>query len=145
MVTFLGRLCPKAKPKYVICDKGGQFWCAGLKAWCRRRKIRPDLGAVGRSGSIAAIECSIRTLKDEGLRRIVVPLRECTLRMEIDRRTACSSERRPNTALAGKTPDEAYPRIAPANRRPRWDRRKRWPCGASCAKPETKACAFRRP
>jgi hypothetical protein len=42
----------KAKPKYVICDKGSQFWCKAFKRWCRRRKIKPRFGAVGHYGSI---------------------------------------------------------------------------------------------
>ncbi len=39
--TFLGRLYAKAKPKYIICDKGSQFWCDGSKAWCKRKGIEP--------------------------------------------------------------------------------------------------------
>jgi len=34
--TFLGRLYSKTKPKYIICDKGSQFWCDGFKTWCKR-------------------------------------------------------------------------------------------------------------
>jgi len=48
-----------AKPKYIICDKGSQFWCAGFKAWCRCRGIRPRFGAVGKHGSIAVVEGAI--------------------------------------------------------------------------------------
>ena len=66
----------KARPKYVLCDKGPQFWCKAFKRWCRRRKIKPRFGAVGQYGSIAVIERFIRTLKDEGLRRILVPLEQ---------------------------------------------------------------------
>ena len=36
--TFLGRLYAKAKPKYIICDKGAQFWCHGFKAWCKPQR-----------------------------------------------------------------------------------------------------------
>jgi len=50
--TFLGRLYAKAKPKYIICDRGSQFWCHGFKAWCKRKGIRPRFGAVGKYGSI---------------------------------------------------------------------------------------------
>jgi len=134
--TFLGRLCAKARPKYIICDKGSQFWCAGFKAWCKRKGIRPRFGAVGKYGSIAVIERFIRTLKDGCMRRIVVPLRKSTLRKEIDRWTAWFNRRRQHTALAGKTPDEVYRRIAPANKRPRWEPRKRWPPDANCAGPK---------
>ena len=36
--AFLDRTIRLAgvRPKYIICDKGAQFWCAGFKAWCRR-------------------------------------------------------------------------------------------------------------
>jgi len=81
--TFLGRLYAKAKPKYIICDKGPQFWCDGFKAWCKRKHIRPRFGAIGKYGSIAVIERFIRTLKDEGTRRIVVPLRRRDMRTEL--------------------------------------------------------------
>jgi len=50
--TFLGRLYAKAKPKYIISDKGSQFWCDGFKAWCKRKGINPRFGAVGKYGSI---------------------------------------------------------------------------------------------
>jgi len=38
--AFLGRTVAAndAKPKYIICDKGSQFWCAGFKAWCQRKR-----------------------------------------------------------------------------------------------------------
>jgi hypothetical protein len=28
-------------PKYLVCNKGPQFWCAGFKISCEHRKIRP--------------------------------------------------------------------------------------------------------
>ncbi len=107
--TFLGRLCAEAKPKYIICDKGSQFWCDGFKAWCKRKDIKPRFGAVGKCGSIAVIERFILSLKSEGLRRILVPLRK-----------------------------KAYRRIAPANKRPRREPRTRWPRDATCAGPKAK-------
>ena len=63
--SFLGRTIAitKATPKYVICDKDSIFWCVGLKRWCRRKRILPRFGAVGRHGSIALIERFIRTTK----------------------------------------------------------------------------------
>jgi transposase InsO family protein len=60
----------KAKSNYIISDKGSQFWCKGFRRWCRRRGIKPRFGAVGKYGSIAVIERLIRTLKDEGFRRV---------------------------------------------------------------------------
>ena len=54
---FLGRVIQQAqtKPKYLICDKGKQFWCQGFKDWCRGKEIRPRFGAVGQHGSIAVV------------------------------------------------------------------------------------------
>jgi hypothetical protein len=48
--AFLGRTIHAVgnRPRYVITDKGGEFWCPAFKAWCRRRRIRPRFGAVGK-------------------------------------------------------------------------------------------------
>ena len=55
--AFLGHAihCAGRSPKYIVCDRGPQFWCPGFKSWCRRRKIKPRFGAVGQHGSIAVI------------------------------------------------------------------------------------------
>ncbi len=42
-------------PKYIICDKGQQFWCGVFKDWCDNKGITPRFGAVGQHGSIAVI------------------------------------------------------------------------------------------
>jgi transposase InsO family protein len=65
---FLDRAISRAdaKPKYIIADKGDQFWCSHFKRWCRGRHIKPRFGAVGKHGSRAVIERFIRSLKDEG-------------------------------------------------------------------------------
>jgi transposase InsO family protein len=60
-------------PKYVITDKGTQFWCKSFKRWCRRKSIRPRFGAVGKFGSIAVVERFMRSMKNECTRRILVP------------------------------------------------------------------------
>ncbi len=63
--AFLGRAIHEARagPKYIVSDKGVQFWSEGFKRWCRRKGIRPRFGAVGRRGSIAVVERLILTLK----------------------------------------------------------------------------------
>lgn len=40
---FIGRCIAKAgdTPKYLICDKGVQFWNEGFKRWCKRKTIKP--------------------------------------------------------------------------------------------------------
>ena len=74
--SFLGRAMhqAQARPKYLICDQGKQFWCEGFKNWCRRKGIRPRYGAVGQHGSIAVVERFIQTVKVECTRRLAVSL-----------------------------------------------------------------------
>ena len=137
--SFLGRTIARAgaTPKYVICDKDSIFWCEGFKRWCRRKRIRPRYGAVGQHGSIALIERFIRTMKDECTRRILVPQRRTNFRRELNHFFAWYNAHRPHAALAGRTPNEVYFRLRPANRRPRIEPRKRWPRRSPCAGPRT--------
>ncbi len=137
--TFLGNAIARANamPKYLICDKGSVFWCEDFKNWCRRKGIRPRFGAVGQHGSIAVIERLIRTMKDEGTRRILVPHHRTDLRTELGSFFAWYNGRRPHMTLAGLTPNEVYFRLRPANRRPRIEPRKRWPRSAPCSRPRT--------
>ncbi len=44
------------KPKYIISDKGPQFWCDGYKKWAESGNIKLRFGAIGQHGSIAVIE-----------------------------------------------------------------------------------------
>jgi len=119
----------KAKPKYVICHKGPQFWCKAFKRWCRHRKVRPRFGAVGQYGSLAVIERFIRTLKDEGLRRVLVPLNHRKMRTEVGAIIGWYNTYRPHSWLGGRTPEERYRRITAACRRARWEPRPHWPVG----------------
>jgi len=131
--TFLGRLYAKARPKYIICDKGSQFWCSGFKAWCKRKSIKARFGAVGKYGSIAVVERFIRTLKDECTRRIAVPLRRRDMRRELICHLDWYNEHRPHDYLDGRTPNEVYHNRPAANETPRVEVRLYWPPGASCA------------
>jgi hypothetical protein len=117
---------------------GTQCWCNRFKRWCKRRKIRPRFGAIGQYGSIAFIERFIRTLKDEGLRRILVPLNQRQMRAEANAIIAWYNTCRPHTTLGGRTPDERYRRVASACRRPRWEPRPDWPSDSPCASPQVK-------
>ncbi len=137
--SCLGRIIARvsATPKYVICDKDSIFGCEAFKRWCHRKRIRPRYGAVGQHGSIAVIERFIRTMKDEGTRRILVGQRELTFRRALDHFFAWYNANRPHTALEGSTPNEVYFRLRPANRRPRIEPRKRWPRRSTCAGPRT--------
>ena len=101
-------------------------------------KIKPRFGAVGQYGSIAVIERSIRALKDEGLRRILLPLTLGKMREEANAIIAWYNTCRPHTTLGGRTPDERYRRVASACRRPRWEPRPHWPSDSPCASPQVK-------
>jgi transposase InsO family protein len=125
-----------AKPKYIICDKGVQFWCDGFKRWCKRRGIRPRFDAVGKHGSIAVVERFIRSLKQEGLRQTFVSTCKRTFQQDVASYTAWYNEYRPHTWLAGATPNEVYLGRRPANRLSRFEPRARWPRGSPCAKPQ---------
>jgi len=137
--AFLGRTIrfTGTPPKYIICDKGVQFWCAGFKAWCRRREIKPRFGAVGKHGSIAVIERFIGTMNREGIRRLLIPMRRATFRNELRLFVDWYNAHRPHSAIDGCTPNEAYHGLSPANRRPRFEPRSRWPGKSRSAKPQT--------
>ncbi len=137
--AFLGRTMAAndAKPKYIICDKGMQFWCAGFKAWCRYRGIRPRFGAVGKRGSIAFVERAILTMKHLLGSLRLTSLRRETLRRDLPEILTWYNEHRPHTSLDGRTPNEVYFRRRPANRAPRWEPRCKWPRGSPCARPQT--------
>ncbi len=125
-----------ASPKHLISDKGGQFWCDGYKAWCRRREIKPRFGAVGKHGSIAVLERFIGTMKREGTRRGLIPLRQTTFQNELTLFTDWYHEHRPHSALDGCTPYEVHHALPPANLEPRCEPRSRWPRKSRCAKPQ---------
>jgi hypothetical protein len=128
----------KARPKYIICDKGTQFWCRAFKRWCRNHKIKLRFGAIGKHGSIAVVERFIRTMKDECFRRGVVPLRRQSFAAQAQSYILWFNSHRPHTFLGGRTPDERYRRIPSACRRQRFEPRPRWPATSSCAGPPAK-------
>ncbi len=73
--TFLGRVVKRhGTPKYIVSDMGSQFDCDGYKAWCARRGIDPRYGAAESIRAIAVIERFFLSLKNEWLRRILIPL-----------------------------------------------------------------------
>lgn len=128
----------RSKPKYIICDKGKQFWCLAFKLWCRRRKIKPRFGAVHKHGSIAVIERFILTMKNEFFRRTLVPLRRREFIRLSENYIDWYNRFRPHTTLHGRTPQERYLRIPAACRRPRFEPRPRWPIDSACASPQAK-------
>jgi transposase InsO family protein len=137
VTAFLGRAVQIAgtKPRYIVTDKGRQFWCTTFQRWCRRQRIRPRFGAVDKHGSIAIVERFIRSMKAECCRRIGVPMQLNGLREELWLYMGWSNHHRPHQGLAGHTPDEVYFHRRPANARPRYEPRGRWPRGSGCAAP----------
>jgi putative transposase len=124
-------------PRYIISDKGRQFWCDSFKQWCHRRAIRPRFGAVGKQGSIATVERFIRSMKNECMKLVRIPLQLDAMRHEIDSYAVWYNEHRPNQALGGRTPREVYIGFRSANARPRFEPRGSWPPRGPCASPQT--------
>ncbi len=83
----------RVKPKYAVTDKGKQFDCHVFRKWCKRRKVKPRYGAVGKYGSIAVIERFNRTLKHEGLFLITIPFSREHIHQMRDQRAASGSIR----------------------------------------------------
>jgi transposase InsO family protein len=136
--AFLGRAIHSAgrAPRYIVCDKGPQFWCPGFKHWCKRHKIKPPrFGAVGKHGSIAVVERFILTMKTLCTRVILVPVRREKMREELKRFARWYNGHRAHMTLKGGTPDEAYHRRHPTCRYPRLEPRPHWPRRSLCARP----------
>jgi len=124
-----------SKPKYIIADKGKEFFCAAFEDWCRRKGIRPRFGVVGEHGSIAIVERFIRSMKSECTRRIIVPFRLDAMRHEVGCYATWYNELRPHSGLGGCTPLEVFGGLPPSNGEPRFEPRSRWPRKARCAAP----------
>jgi putative transposase len=122
-------------PKYMICDKGSQFWCDAFKAWCHRRAIRPRFGAVGQYGSLAILERAILSLKQICRREVLVRVSAPRAREELEALMGWFNEHRPHSGIGGRTPNEMYYGRRPANRQPRFEPRPVWPRGSPCARP----------
>ena len=113
--TFLGRSIKATgvAPRHLISDKGSQFHCKDFRQWCKRRKINPRYGAVGKYGSIAIIERFIRSLKSEHTRRIFVPYRLVDFRADLACYIDWYNEFRPHQSLNGRTPQDVYAGVDP--------------------------------
>ena len=136
--SFLGRTIAKVKatPKYIICDRGSQFDNKGFRKWCKRKGIKkPRYGAIGKKGGIAVVERFILTLKTILAGMLFVPYRHDKFREELFLAVEWYNRFRSHSTLGGRTPDEAYFRKFPANRKPRHEPRKDWPRGSPCARP----------
>jgi hypothetical protein len=136
--SFMGRTIAKAgsAPRHIVCDRGKQFDCGGFRKWCRKKGIkRPRYGKIGKHGSLAVVERVILTIKCLLCCLPLVPYRREAFLKELLATVEWYNQARPHTWLGGKTPNEVYFHAFPANRRPRFEPRAKWPRGSPCAKP----------
>ena len=96
----------KARPKYLICDKGKQSWCESFKGRCGKKGVQPRFGAVGKRGGIAAVERFIGSLKGEWVNIVPVPFREWDFRRELAMYVDWYNWHRPHSTLRAQTPAE---------------------------------------
>lgn len=110
ITDMLGKVARRTgkSPKYIISDKGTQFNCRNYKSWCRRKKIKPRFGAVGKYGSIAIIERFMKSMKTEHLCRIIVPMDADEMFQEVSLYIDWYNGHRPHETLGAKTPEEVY-------------------------------------
>jgi integrase-like protein len=78
----------------------------------------------------------MRTLKSEGLRQILVPLRLDAMCAAVASIVRWYNDLRPHEALGGATPSEVYDGGVPANQLPRLEPRARYPVASPCARPQ---------
>ena len=83
------------------------------------------------------VERFIRTLKEEGVRRVLAPLCRTDFAREVASFFTWYNECWPHAMLQGKTPNEDHFSLRPATRRLRIEPRERWPRSAPCVKPLT--------
>jgi hypothetical protein len=104
--------------------------------WCQRRGIQQRFGAIGKYGSLAVVERCIRSPKNECTRAIIVSGRRVEFERERAAYTSWLNADRPHSFLGGATPDEIDFGKMPANWKPRFEPRARWPRRSPCAEPQ---------
>ncbi len=135
--SFLGLVMRRvgSKPKYLISDKGKEFFCWPFKSWCQRKGIQPRYGAVWEHGTIVIVERLIRSMKSECTRRIFVPFGMTAMRSELSSWATWYNEHRPHQGIGGQTPLEVHESKPAANEEPRFEPRAKWPAKSRCARP----------
>ncbi len=88
-------------------------------------KVR--FGAVGKKGSIAIIERYFLTLKNEGTRKILIPLGRDEVDTELSVFAEWYNTKRPHSSLAGCTPEERRLGEPLPTERPRYETRPNYP------------------
>ena len=114
-------------PKYLVSDQGSQFRGEDYLDWCGARSVEPRYGALHRYGSISIVERLIRTLKEDGFRRILVPLSLKAMQEELRALVLWYNEFRPHSAHQGATPHEVHEVLSPARDGPRFEPRPNYP------------------
>jgi len=135
--AFLGRAMGAAgsTPRYLLSDKGVQFFCEDYREWCERKGIRPRYASTGSLQATAVIERFFHSLKNEVACIIGAALTKKKLQEKLALYFEWFEEHRPHQGLGGRTPREVFHGHVPANRRPRFEPRPRWPRESSCAHP----------
>jgi len=82
------------------------------------------------------MERCIRTLKEEGVRRGLAPIRWRSVGPELSLFADWFNRQRPHTGLAGATPDEIHFGRPLAHHRSSFEPRPRWPRSSCCARPQ---------
>ncbi len=111
-----------ASPKYIITDRGTQFG-SDYRLWCEARGICARFGALGHKRAIAIVERFMRSMKDEALRRVLVPMRLELMLTEVSAYATWYNTTRPHQALGGRKPDEVCFGRKPARDGPRFEPR----------------------
>jgi hypothetical protein len=99
----------------------------------------PAARGTPRHGSIALVERCIRTLKDEGVRRWLAPIRWRTVGRELALFADWYNGQRRQRGLGGATPDEVHFGRLPVHHGPRYEPWPRWPRSARCTRPQAPA------
>jgi hypothetical protein len=93
----------------------------------------------GGGGSVhaetAVIKRFLRSLKSEMTCIVGAALTRKRLQEKLALYFRWFEEHRPHQGLGGRTPREVFNGLAPANRKPRFEPRPRWPGESSCAHP----------
>lgn len=117
----------RSRPKATVTDKGVEFTSRSFRRLCRSLRSHQRFGAVGKHGSIAVIERFIRSMKTEGTRRILVPVRLSQMRQELGFYVTWYNKHRPHSGIGGLTPMEALRGIRPDVEKPRFEPRRMKP------------------
>ena len=83
----------------------------------------------------SVVERVILTIKTLLSSVALVPYRRDAFQRELDAIRQWYNHHRGHTTLGGRTPDEVCNGCYPANRKPRFEPRSRWPRGSPCARP----------